>query len=642
MLQWHVTPLSGRPDPYLAWTEDTGWQGHGAARSPHALIPVLIELTDAARKQRIDDLAIVRSGLAAVPGLYRSPVGNGTRSRFLTAFVERDRLGDLATHTEEVVRFEFSLPVDAGGPAENRSPPGAIESVVIGVIDRGCAFLNRAFRRAWQDEGADHTRIVALWDQTRPATGRYWKRPAAAGYGRELVARDIDRLIARVNAGDPESRIYEELGHPLDARGLTVDRVHGTHVLDVAAGLVPLQPIASSAKPERADFAQTCPIVFVSVPALAAGDFTGASTNAYVLDGMRYILQQAGPGARVVINLSIGNQGGPHDGTALIDEAIDELIRTHSKLAVTVAAGNAADEHWSATGTASRNAPAMLRWRVMPDDDTDSFLELWLQPAGRGRGKSACAATLTVTPPFPCPASPAVAAGDSALLRDDGHRPVARLSVLADSALGQGPVALLALAPTHGPRGTAPAGVWTVTLATEGTEPTSYDAWIQRDAPPFGSDDPVQSAFDGQAEDQAGQGNPINNLACGPRVIVVGANRLSDAVESNYSSRPHPTSRSSRVKTDVDLLAPADESATAIGLFCAGTLSGTVFRAGGTSISAPIAARHIANQWLAAADPAQRAPSAALNALTLKKLALGAPIPWPPPRGRRKPVLDRG
>ncbi len=264
------------------------------------------------------------------------------------------------------------------------------------------------------------------------------------------------------------------------------------------------------------------------------------------------------------------------------------------------------------------------------------------RPQGKGRQESQCPVTLTVTPPFPCPPLPALSAGQTALLRDGNKSPVARLVFLTRSALGKGAMALLALAPTHGLRGTAPAGLWTIGLQTEDTTPIAYDAWIQRDAPPFGSDDPIQSAFDGQAEDQAGQGNPINNLACGPRVIVVGANRLSDAVESSYSSRPHLTSRSNRVKTDVDLLAPADESATAIGLFCAGTLSGTVFRAGGTSIAAPIAARHIANQWSAAAAPAPRAPPAALNALTLKKLALGAPIPWPPPRGRRKPVLDRG
>lgn len=121
-------------------------------------------------------------------------------------------------------------------------------------------------------------------------------------------------------------------------------------------------------------------------------------------------------------------------------------------------------------------------------------------------------------------------------------------------------MALLAVAPNNGPRRSAPAGTWQLTLHAQSTRAVAFDAWIQRDAPPYTSRESVQSFFDHLGDRDLGRGNPLNSLACGPSVLAVGACALSDLSESAYSSRPDARSPSARATKDSQVLAPADES----------------------------------------------------------------------------------
>jgi hypothetical protein len=630
------TPSVG--DPYLQWAMDTKWQGFAIAADGKAQVPLLIELTVAAAGQKLHTLQLVTSGLARVPLLYAALPAPKTGRRYLSAFVRRDRLHELLL-SQEVERFELSLPVPVatGTPQPCARPESKDGQVVIGVIDRGCAFLNGAFRQGWAGPGGQKTRILALWDQTQLPTGSYWHAPAGVGYGRELQAADIDHLIARQLAGESETRIYTELQHPLDAFGRVADRVHGTHVMDVAGGLVPPQAIAASAKPPAPDSAQKCGLIFVNLPAPTEKDTTAAATNASLLDGLHYILNRAGPGARVVVNLSVGGQGGPHDGTSLIDLAIEELMQQRQGLLITVAAGNSARERWSDTGLATPASPAELSWRLLPNDTTDSFLEVW-SPCADPAAQTPLAATIDVTPPAPLPALKGLLPDESAVLFNDQNQPVCRLSYMKDSALGKGLVALLAVAPNSGPRTKAAAGVWQVKLNAALAGAVAFDAWIQRDAPPYATRDPIQSYFDHLGERDLGRGNPLNNLACGPSVLAVGACRLSDAEESSYSSRPQAGKESARLGKDSAVLAPADESAGVVGLFASGVETGAIYRMGGTSIAAPRVARHLACALVDSKAPIQAGTSASYIEGWLKS-GLSLPAQKQKPRARHKLVV---
>ena len=184
--------------------------------------------------------------------------------------------------------------------------------------------------------------------------------------------------------------------------------------MDTAAGLPDARTLLGSAKPADADYAAAAELVFVSVPEPTEGDTTGASGDAFVLYAMHYILHRAGSTSRVVINLSIGAQAGPHDGSSCIERAIAELLASRKDLAIVAAAGNgrsagtwpsslrramaalrgvaivAAAGNGRSAGSNRRNGrwqasgrlavdrpPCAFVWRTLANDVTDSFLELW-------------------------------------------------------------------------------------------------------------------------------------------------------------------------------------------------------------------------------------------------------------------------
>jgi hypothetical protein len=362
------------------------------------------------------------------------------------------------------------------------------------------------------------------------------------------------------------------------------------------------------------------------------------------------VLYQAGPGTRVVINMSVGIHGGPHDGSSLIGLALQEVLeRLRHDIAITVAAGNSAQERWSSTGQLAPGQEAERVLRVMPFDRTDSFLELWwaATPVPEAQAEiSAGELQLQVLPPTGLPGSGWLAAGQAFQHTTPSGAPVYALSHLRYSALGDGPMALLSMAPTHGERGTALPGRWTIRLRNAGQTVLAFDAWVQRDEPPYRTDDPIQPSFDDFAEQRVGEGCALNDLACGALVLAVGAARLVDGQESPYSGRTRDGTLSARpkVRFDADLLAVADESRQAIGLFAAAVRSGEVFRMGGTSVAAPVVARKIANAWMDPADPMALRAGASLSAAAIKQAVIawaGGLAPGAPARAAQGAPADR-
>lgn len=578
-------------DPYLEWSNATDFAGHAAVRgNPEALIPCLLDV------EGVDIEQLMGEGWVHVPGVYL----NG-KVRYCTGWVPRNRIAELQ---KRVTGLEFSLPIDGGLRRPTPLQPGRN---VVGVIDHGCAFLNAAFRCAWKGkgEGDEHlrTRIAAVWDQGQRAHGP-WRVPPGFGYGGEVDASVINGLIGKVEAGATEEALYRECGYLVGDDGCLPEFAHGTHVLDIAGGLSLPEAMASSAKPSVPDRADSADLIFVDVPQASLEDTTGAANGAFMLDAVRYILDRAGDGANVVINISLGAFAGPHDGSSLFERALDDVIRECSKrlkLKVTIAGGNSANEKWHAAGKLAgagsadaSKTTATLDWRLLPGDTTDSYVELWFTPQpeevlvhvtspDRNAGEVTVGKADGVDPEI----------GEAMAFGDPPASPKAMLMSFKGRAERSGNASAM-LAVRADP---APTGFWRIQLINTGALAVSFDAWIQRDEPRSGARVPLQSYFesaDGAAEiDGIGA---LNSIATGKKTSVVGAARLDNDQPSAYSSRGTLKKAGRRKVRDVNVFASADESASAFGLYTTGVLSDTVIRFSGTSAAAPVVARYWLNR----------------------------------------------
>ena len=168
--------------------------------------------------------------------------------------------------------------------------------VLVGIVDSGVDLAHGDFRNP---DGT--TRLISLWDQTG-----FGAKPAGFSYG-------VEWTPAQINNGSAKET---------DGFG------HGTHVLGIAAGD---GSAASHGQP---------PFVYVGMAPSA--DICAVKTDltiSGIVDGINYIFQKASlRGQPAVVNLSLGTQEGPHDGTHILDRLINQL--TGAGRIVVAAAGN--------------------------------------------------------------------------------------------------------------------------------------------------------------------------------------------------------------------------------------------------------------------------------------------------------------
>ncbi|MEL6702581.1 MAG: hypothetical protein AAFO58_13020, partial [Pseudomonadota bacterium] len=133
-------------------------------------------------------------------------------------------------------------------------------------------------------------------------------------------------------------------------------------------------------------------IVAVDLPPAATWDTSGFGKDMLMLAAMHHIFDRADriaaaygvPALPVVVNMSYGYSGGSHDGTAMVEAALDELVsarRAAAPTALILPSGNSFLGAGHARIDLAAGASAALPWRVHPNDRTSTFAELWL-PAG--------------------------------------------------------------------------------------------------------------------------------------------------------------------------------------------------------------------------------------------------------------------
>lgn len=215
------------------------------------------------------------------------------------------------------------------------------EGVVVGVVDAGFDYMHAAFRRP--ADGA--LRIKRVWEQSATTLDGA-SAPAKYGYGIEL---NTPELIEKAQ-GDSDSNS------------------HGTHVAAIAAGSDAYKDGAYVGNAPDAD------IVLVALD-------LNNSTNADISNAVQYIFDYADEvGKPCVVNLSLGNQDGPHDGTSTFDTMTDAM-QGPGRLIVGAAGNHRTDafhiDHTFATADA---APlrTFVKYKVAPSNSVSGgTIEIW-------------------------------------------------------------------------------------------------------------------------------------------------------------------------------------------------------------------------------------------------------------------------
>jgi hypothetical protein len=521
-------------------------------------------------------------------------------------------------------RLEVGLPLKTEHVetewAEVQAMKGKPPKVVTGIIDDGLAFAHAAFRSR-----ADKTRVEYFWNQdglpTNPPAGylegwelRKHTFGGITGIDDYLKACthaqlvDEDEVYARTSHLDFRRSIHK----PVGLRG-----AHGTHVMDVAAG-----SRLKNAPDDR-------PLICVQLPVATTADTSGATLAKYALDGLHYILQRAdtlGPSEPpVVVNLSYGMIAGPHNGTSILEAAIDELIQVREEkaktaLRVVIPSGNSRLSRCHAQFELSGPGKEQtLSWRVMPDDPTPSFVEIWLPEA---TPPPACEIMVT-TPTGDTTPLPIQAGEEWAWI--DGTDVLCKVLYLTTAAPGRTrQMIFIAVAPTvtlNPMRKVAPFGTWRIKVGKKNAGAAIIDAWVQRDDTPYGYPRRGrQSRFDDDEKnypywDYAGRevetdspasyikrDGTVNAIATGCRSTVVGSFRRSDWKPAKYSaggSVIRPPGRGAPMDDGPDAMAVSDDSHAHRGILASGTRSGSTIPMNGTSVAAPQITRWIAEQMAA-------------------------------------------
>lgn len=602
-----------------------------------------------------------------------SPKGDGTR--FITLRLSTDALptdpSDRSTTlealvqqlitTKEVKRMQIGFQRPAyrdkpqggavlGAGQLRTTPPGKPPEVVLGVVEDACPFGHSSMR------DAAGSRVLALWDQSLrdpttppgPVTAP-WTSPAVFPYGRTLSQQEMTALLAEFSTGgwvdepalyaDPRVRMF-----PLLQR-----KSHAAAVIDLLAG-----PSATlgrdgmdDALPRKlpssaADAAVlAAPLVVVQLPreqtAISAGRWLAVNALDalhFVMDSARQLVGVGQPLRPLVVNVSYGAIAGPHDGTSLLESAVDELCDGYPNMAVVLAAGNAqgtlrdTDSMGQctylpggvhATHDLAPGQAATLTLLVPADKPFETYLELWFSDPDKADHDDHWLRPGEVEVEVRSPSGSVFSAACGAQCFDPVQQPqpgnpawlpsttAGLVFVRKASQSLHRSMALLVVAATrvHPEFVEAPAGCWTLTLrnmrqaGTADARSLQVQAWVERDDSTYGIDRPQSARLVPNADGQASHindDNILSNLASGLNTLSVGALVQGVVASPAHGMVSAHSAAGPSQNEGPELSALADAGLALSGIRTAGSQSGMVVRTNGTSMAAPLAARWIAQQ----------------------------------------------
>jgi subtilisin family serine protease len=264
--------------------------------------------------------------------------------------------------------LNYSVPETRATVLHNRSPARTGSGVVIGIIDTGVDWRHGDF--VGFDERS--SRVLGIWDQVMPAIAGETAGPGGRGvvYTNDQIARALQGLetVRALDLGTAPNDKHKDAGH-------------GTHVAGIAAG---------DGAPATCCHAGS---VFIGMAyganlIVVRSDFA----DIHLISALDFIFNHpAAAGKPVVVNMSLGGNVGPHDGTTNLEMHINALVNASPGRAVVVSAGNSADAKIHASGTVPANGQIDVEFNIKTDNENAVSIDLWYDRAAT--------VNLQVTPP---------------------------------------------------------------------------------------------------------------------------------------------------------------------------------------------------------------------------------------------------
>jgi subtilisin family serine protease len=484
----------------------------------------------------VEELA--RQGLDIAASLPEIVIGN-IAAGDLEKLEQLEQVVHISTDPPARPHLNTSVPEIHGDLIRNGSPPYTGAGVTIGIIDTGIDIFHHNFRKP---DGS--SRILSIWDQTLPSTTA--SPPPYGGLGTLFTPAHIANALA----------------HP-DQSFAHKDKVgHGTHVAGIAAGNA-----SQSGNCHKAGrywgVAPEADLIVVKV----VSDLIGSASKANLGLAALYVFTAAKGAA--VINMSLGLNTGPRDGTSPQELFLDTLLKTkpvgHS---IVVSAGND-----GALGTSSDiargrynagfhsakhiagNGHTSVTVTVPPDFKLTNSIEIWYSAGGKLQ--------IQIQGPDG-PPSPAVnpSATNTPVVNTVDGAAVSIVSTVNNPVNNnKGQISVDIDPPTGASLDT---GEWIVTLTETAGVAVDVNLWVnnydQRTNPVLAFGDRVTAST-------------LSNPASAKNVITVGAYGSEDETLWDDSSRGPSLATDGRQKPDI--CAPGIESTPGSGIMAPLANAGT-------------------------------------------------------------------
>lgn len=378
-------------------------------------------------------------------------VVNSVLPSFVTAWATLEQIERLSTFADVRYisapaedRLQNDISVAASGAAllhagrlNNTVYKG--KGTIVAVFDTGIDWDHPDFRNPTDQT---KSRILRLWDQTITA-GAGEVPPAGFSYGVEYTQAQINDELD----GTPANLVREK-----DING------HGTHVAGTAAG----NGSALSSK-KYTGMAPEADLIIIK-----GGD--GSFPQSNTVDAITYLKGLANTlGRPIVLNMSIGGQDGPHDGTLAHEQAVDDFTGSGTGRVIVISAGNDNGSAIHNQFTLAAGASTTVSFTVPAGTaGTDVFQYSAFAAAGDNRSLTAVATA---------PGGETVTAAGA---------PAGGTVLSSSFFIGLNN----AIYPTNGARfinfyvwrngsnGASPAGTWTLTVTNNGSGPATLHGWL--------------------------------------------------------------------------------------------------------------------------------------------------------------------
>ncbi len=278
-------------------------------------------------------------------------------NKYAVISIDKNRIKNLSSYTEveymETAKFlsynmSANLSVACVTAVQNNIPYNLKgNGVLLGIIDSGIQYAHQDFRNA---DGT--TRIHAIWDQSLVGTP-----PVGFKLGAVYYSDTINEALQQRNRIDRLRIVPSE-----DTIG------HGTHVAGIAGG----NGLASNGS-----YLGVAPEAeFIIVKLGKPSENAALVRNVEIMLGIKFVMEEARKlGKPVVINLSSGNNEGPHDGRSLIEEYIDD-VSEEWKTNIVIGAGNEGASNTHTNGTVFQNNMNSVSFQVGSNQKAYS-LSVW-------------------------------------------------------------------------------------------------------------------------------------------------------------------------------------------------------------------------------------------------------------------------